>query len=76
MAIPTMDEAVQRINRSIERKKASFELIQIPKGNFGLAVGSYRAVKVRDGFVVSMRLSIEQMEYLKGQLEEALAQKR
>ena len=70
-----MDKAVLSINESIQRKKAAFELAYVP-GGFGLAVGSYRAVKVEDGFIISMLLTIEKMEYLKSQLEEALAQKR
>lgn len=70
--IPTMDEGLKRINDSIGRKKGSFEIVPVGNG-FGLAVGSYRAVKVPDGFIVTLRLSAEQLEYLKGQCEEALA---
>jgi hypothetical protein len=74
MAIPAMDEALKRIHESIQRKKGSFELVQAPDG-FALAAGSHRAVKVDGGFIICIKLSKEQVEYLKRQCEEALAQK-
>jgi hypothetical protein len=67
-----MDEAMKRIVDSIQRKKGSFELAQAPEG-FALAAGSWRAVKVCGGFIVTLQLSREQVEYLKGQCEQALA---
>lgn len=73
MTIPKMEDALLSINKSIERKKASFEVARI-EGGFGLAAGSYQVVKVSDGFIVSMRLTREKLEYLKSQCEEALAQ--
>jgi hypothetical protein len=72
MTVPTMDEALKRINDSIQRKKGSFELAQAPEG-FALAAGSWRAVKVNGGFIVCIQLSKDQVEYLKGQCEAALA---
>lgn len=74
MAVPTLDVALKRINESIQRKKGSFELAKAPEGSFALSAGSYQAVKVDGGFIVCIRLSREQVEYLKGQCEEALAQ--
>jgi hypothetical protein len=75
MTIPTMDVALKKISESIERKKGSFELSLCPDSPaaFALSAGSYRAVKVPDGFIVSIRLSRDQVEYLKRQCEEALA---
>lgn len=72
MTVPAMDEALKRIVDSIQRKKGSFELSQAPEG-FSLNAGSWRAIKVCGGFIVTLQLSREQVEYLKGQCEEALA---
>lgn len=71
MAVPAMDVALKRIAESIQRKKGSFELSLAPDG-FALNAGSWRAVKVCGGFIVTLQLSREQVEYLKGQCEEAL----
>jgi len=73
MTVPAMDEALKRINESIQRKKGSFELTLTPDGRFALNVGSWRAVKVRGGFIVCLELSKEQVEYLKRQCEDVLA---
>lgn len=73
MEIPTFEEALANLNQSIERKKASFEVVRV-EGGFGLAVGSYRGIKVADGLIISMRLSREKLEYLKAQCEEALGE--
>lgn len=67
-------EALKTINESIQRKKGAFMLAQAPDG-LALAVGSYRAVKVDGGFIICIKLTREQVEYLKSQCEEALAQK-
>lgn len=67
-----MDDALKRIVDSIQRKKGSFELAQAPEG-FALAAGSWRAVKVNGGFIVTLQLSREQIGYLKDQCEKALA---
>lgn len=75
MPIPPMDEGLKTIYQSIQRQKGSFELVQAPDG-FALATGSHRAVKVEGGFIVCIKLPREQVEYLKAQCEEALAQKR
>lgn len=75
MAIPMMEEALKRIHGSIQRKKGSFEVSRVEDG-FGLEVGSHQAVRVSGGFIICLRLSKEQLEYLKAQCEEALAQKR
>lgn len=73
MAIPKFEDALVNLTQSIERKKASFEVVRVEDG-FGLAAGSYRAIKIPDGFIISMRLSRERLEYLKAQCEEALAE--
>lgn len=72
MSVPAMEEALKRIADSIQKKKGSFELALAPEG-FVLAAGSWRAVKVCGGFIVTLELSRKQVEYLKGQCEEALA---
>lgn len=78
MTVPALDVALKRINESITRKKGAFELAQAPDGSFALSAGSHQAVRVSSpehgGFIVCIRLSKEQVEYLKGQCEEALAQ--
>lgn len=75
MPIPTMADALKRIHESIQRKKGSFEIASV-EDSFSLSVGSYQAVKLPDGFIISLKVSKEQLEYLKQQCEEALAQKR
>lgn len=77
MPIPEMQEALDRIQESIDRKKGSFEISSVPGGDgFSLSIGSYQAVKLPGGFIICLKLSREQLEYLKGQCEEALAWKR
>jgi len=73
MALETLAEGLKRIYAAIGRKKGGFCLTtekQIPV----LAVGSWRAVEVEGGFVVTLQLDHEKLLRLRQDCDELLKQ--
>lgn len=73
-----MREAVNMVAASIERGKGTFVLARtVPSDGaskpFALAAGSVNAIRINNGFMVSIGLSRDQVAALRAMCDEALA---
>lgn len=70
--IPSLSDALVDIHGSIRRKKAAFDLV-MEGPEFILVAGSFRAVQLPEGTLVTMSVNREQLQLLRARCNELLA---